>query len=171
VAIIGDVKSAAILAISVFALAGCANRNVDSLEAVKQGVIRDLSKTNNINMGAMDVSVVSVSFRDKEADAVVSFAPKGGTAAQGLTMSYTMERQGSEWHIKGRAASDLQKHAAQAPGAGAQGGAMAPGMEGHGSGAQMPAGHPGMMGGAGAADENGKSNGAPLPAGHPQLDK
>lgn len=83
------------------ALAACANRNVDSEEAVKQGVIRDVSK--NVNVAAMDVNVVSVRFRDKEADAVVSFAPKGGTAAQGLTMNYTLAREGSDWHIVKRA--------------------------------------------------------------------
>jgi hypothetical protein len=157
------VKSAAILAISLIALAGCSNRNVDSLEAVKQGVIHDLSKSKNFSMGNMDVNVVSVSFRDKEADAVVSFAPKGGTAAQGLTMKYTMERQGSEWHIKGRAQSDLQKHAAQAPPG------AAPGVVGQDGGQQpLPPGHPPMNeGGSAPAAASGKQ----LPAGHPPLDK
>jgi len=158
------VKSAVLLAIPLLALIGCASRNVDTLEAVKQGVIRDIGK--NLNVGAMDVNVVSVSFRDKEADAVVSFAPKGGTAAQGLTMNYTMERQGSEWHIKARAQSDLQKHAAQAqPGSmGAQPGSMgaAPvdGMHGQ---TQLPAGHPPM------GDNNGA--GKNLPPDHPPIDK
>ena len=134
-------------ALALAALTACAHSNVDSLDAVKRGVINDISK--NVNIGAMDVNVVSVSFRDKEADAVVSFAPKGGTAAQGLTMNYTMERAGSEWHIKKRAQSDLQRHAAQAnPG---------------GMGARpLPEGHvPLTDGGSGSAQ--------PLPPGHPQL--
>ena len=134
-------------AVALAALAACSHSNVDSLDAVKRGVINDISK--NVNIGAMDVNVVSVSFRDKEADAVVSFAPKGGTAAQGLTMNYTMERAGSEWHIKKRAQSDLQRHAAQAnPG---------------GMGARpLPEGHvPLTDGGSGSAQ--------PLPPGHPQL--
>jgi len=97
------VKSALIGTAAFLALVGCSGKNVDTLEAVKQGVIKDIAKS--INVGAMDVNVVSVSFRDKEADAVVQFAPKGGTAAQGLTMNYTMERQGTEWHIKKRAQS------------------------------------------------------------------
>lgn len=156
-------KSAVLLAISLLALAGCSNRNVDSLEAVKQGVVSDLSKTNNMNMAAMDVNVVSVSFRDKEADAVVSFSARGTPAASGMTMRYTMERQGSQWHIKSRAQSDLQKHAAQAPAPGAVG--ADPGQQ-----PQLPAGHPpmndgGMGAGAGAA------GGKQLPAGHPPLDK
>jgi hypothetical protein len=135
-------KSVSIVALALTALAGCSNRNVDTLEAVKQGVIRDISK--NVNIGAMDVNVVSVSFRDKEADAVVSFAPKGGTRQQGMTMNYTMERQGSEWHIKKRGSNG---HGAQA----------APG----GDSSTMPPGHPPMSGGAGG--------GAQLPAGHPSL--
>jgi hypothetical protein len=144
---------------SIVALTGCSNRNVDSLDAIKRGVIGDLSKTQNMNMAAMDVNVVSVSFRDKEADAVVSFTAKGATG-QGLTMNYTMERQGSEWHIKSRAKSDLQKHAAQAPPGAMQGGAMPDGGQ-----TQLPAGHPSVEGGGSMGGDS------KLPAGHPPLDK
>lgn len=154
-------------AAALIALTGCSSKNVDSLEAVKQGVLKDISK--NVNIGAMDVNVVSVSFRDKEADAVVSFAPKGGSAAQGLTMKYTMERQGAEWHIKSRAQSDLQRHAAQAqPGAPA-GGAMGGGTMGGGTmgGDQtLPPGHPAMGGGAMGGGGGGAQ---PLPPGHPSV--
>jgi hypothetical protein len=137
-------------ALALAALTACSHSNVDTLEAVKRGVLNDISK--NVNIGAMDVSVVSVSFRDKEADAVVSFAPKGGTAAQGLTMNYTMERAGTEWHIKKRAQSDLQRHAAQAN----------PGGMGSAPGGQLPEGHvPLTDGGSGSAQ--------PLPPGHPPL--
>ncbi len=149
--------------LALVALAGCSNRNVDSLDAVKQGVIKDIGK--NINVAAMDVNVVSVSFRDKEADAVVSFAPKGGSAAQGLTMNYTMERKDDGWHIKSRAQSDLQKHAAQAP-PGTPGAAMPqPDMSGMGA---MPPGHGGAMGGAMGSGSMGGSQ--QLPPGHPPLD-
>ncbi len=148
------VKSVLIGAVALFVLAGCSNRNVDSLEAVKQGVIRDISK--NVNVGAMDVNVVSVSFRDKEADAVVSFAPRGGTPQQGLTMNYTLERQGAEWHIKKRAQGDLQRHAGQA-----SSGAMT-----GGDSSQMPPGHPPMDGGGQAPPAGGHTQ---LPSGHPAL--
>lgn len=143
-------KSLCPCALACLLLAGCAHKNVDTLDAVKQGVIKDIGK--NVNVAAMDVNVVSVSFRDKEADAVVSFAPKGGTAQQGLTMQYTLERKGDEWHIKSRAQSDLQKHAAQA-GPGAMG--SAPGDQ-----QQLPPGHPSTDGAAG---------GQQLPPGHPPL--
>ncbi|MDP9170166.1 MAG: hypothetical protein M3N54_06085 [Acidobacteriota bacterium] len=127
-------KFASCTALLSIALVGCSNSNVDSQEAVKQGVIRDISK--NVNVSAMDVNVVSVRFRDKEADAVVSFAPKGVSASQGLTMSYTLARQGTEWHIVKRAQSDVQKHAAQA---------QAP-AAGPTDGTQLPPGHPPMNG-------------------------
>jgi hypothetical protein len=143
------VKFVCFSGLALLTLAGCSNRNIDSLDAVKQGVIRDIGK--NLNVGAMDVSVVSVSFRDKEADAVVSFAPKGRPASEGLTMNYTMERQGNEWHIKKRAQGDLQRHAAQAP----QGSMGAAPNE---SGSQLPPGHPSTSG-----------QGQNLPPGHPPL--
>ena len=157
-------------AVVLLILGGCSNKNVDTLDAVKQGVIRDIAK--NVNIGAMDVNVVSVSFRDKEADAVVSFAPKGGTPQQGMTMNYTMERQGSEWHIKKRGPS---AHAAQQPpvaggamgGAGMGGGSMPGGSMPGGDSATLPPGHPPMNGGTTLPPSSG--GGAQLPAGHPPL--
>ncbi|MDE3199072.1 MAG: hypothetical protein KGN84_22170 [Acidobacteriota bacterium] len=155
--------------LSFAALLGCSSRNIDTIDAVKQGVISDIAK--NINVSAMDVSVVSVSFRDKEADAVVSFAPKGMPAAQGLTMKYTMERRGNEWHIKSRAESELQKHAAQAQGAGSgQDSTQLPpghppmgGADSGTPGTQLPPGHPPMGGG------DSGTQGTQLPPGHPPL--
>ena len=147
-------------------LGGCSNKNVDTLDAVKQGVVRDIAK--NVNIGAMDVNVVSVSFRDKEADAVVSFAPKGGTPQQGMTMNYTMERQGAEWHIKKRGPS---AHAAQQP-PGAAGAMGSAGMGGgstpdNGNSATLPPGHPPMNGADTLPPSSG--GGTQLPAGHPPL--
>jgi hypothetical protein len=92
------VKFAA-LCLAVFALAGC-SKNIDTPDAVKQGVIKDIAK--KVDVQNMDVNVDSVSFRDKEATANVSFRPKGGDPAQSITMNYTMERQGDEWHVKDR---------------------------------------------------------------------
>jgi hypothetical protein len=122
--------------------AGC-SRNVDTPEAVKRGVINDLSKKMDVQN--MDVSVDSVSFRDREADAVISFAPKGAPRQQGMTMRYRMQRNGNEWHIETRSSGDLQHHAEQQPGA-------------QGSSA-LPAGHP-PLGGDGAGN---------LPTGHPSI--
>ncbi len=104
--------------------AGCAKKN-DTPEAIKQGVIRDISKS--FNMASMDVNVDSVSFRDKEADATVSFTLKGGNAAQGMTMRYVMERHDdNQWYIKSRASSGGM-------GAGGASGALPPGHPAMGS--------------------------------------
>jgi hypothetical protein len=88
-------------------LAGC-SKNIDTPEAVKEGVIKDIAK--KVDVGAMDVNVDSVSFREKEADAKVSFKPKGAPSSQSIVMNYALERQGDEWHIKSR---NMQAHEQQ----------------------------------------------------------
>lgn len=98
------------LFIAALVLAGCA-KNIDTPDAVKQGVIKDIAK--KVDIQNMDVSVESVSFRGKEATAKIGFRPKGGDPKQSITMSYTMERQGDEWHVKGR---NMQRHEEVAPG-------------------------------------------------------
>jgi hypothetical protein len=125
----------------VLCLASCA-KNIDTSEAVKAGVIKDIAK--KVDVQSMDVSVDSVSFREKEADAKVSFRPKGGDPSQSIVMTYSLERQGDEWHIKSR---NMQAHEQPQPGASGQ--------------PALPAGHPGVTPGA---------NAGPLPAGHPQVD-
>jgi hypothetical protein len=126
-----------LICLAVLCLAGC-SKNIDTPEAVKEGVLKDIAK--KVDVGAMDVNVDSVSFREKEADAKVSFKPKGAPASQSIVMNYALERQGDEWHIKSR---NMQAHEKQQPGQTA-----------------LPPGHPA----AGAA------TGGPLPAGHPSVD-
>ncbi len=133
------------LAVAALFLAGCAKKN-DTPEAIRQGVIRDLA--SKFDIAKMDVIVDSVSFRDKEADATVTFAVKGGSADQGMKMSYVMERRDDNlWYIKSRASAPTA-----AGSAGADGGTGAP---------ALPPGHPGMDGSTPAA------GGASLPPGHP----
>ena len=131
---------AAVLALT---LAAC-SKNIDNLDAVKRGVLQGIPK--DINLGAMDVNVVSVSFRGKEADAMVAFAPKGGPPM--MNMKYTMERKGDEWQIKARAAGAIEQHASQPDptAGGAQG--LPPGHPAAGGGAAMPPGHPSLEGAA-----------------------
>jgi hypothetical protein len=106
------VKSAAIC-LAALCLAGC-SKNIDTPEAVKEGVLKDIAK--KVDVQAMDVNVDSVSFREKEADAKVSFRPKGADRSQSITMSYSLERQGDEWHIKSRSMQAHDEHQAGAPG-------------------------------------------------------
>lgn len=125
-----------LVCLAALCLAGC-SKNIDTPEAVKEGVIKDIAK--KVDVGAMDVSVDSVSFREKEADAKVSFKPKGAPASQAIVMNYSLERQGDEWRIKSR---NMQAHEQQQPGQTA-----------------LPPGHP----------TTGAGTSGPLPAGHPQV--
>ena len=99
--------------------------NLDNKEAVQRGIIQDVAKRADVE--SMDVNVTSVSFRGKEADAVVSFSPKGGPANSGITMRYTLERGRDGWTVKGRSQADIKRHA---------------GGVGEAPGGQLPAGHP-----------------------------
>jgi hypothetical protein len=126
-----------LICLAALCLAGC-SKNIDTPEAVKEGVIKDIAK--KVDVGAMDVTVDSVSFREKGADAKVSFKPKGAPTSQAIVMNYSLERQGDEWRIKSR---NMQAHEQQEPDQTA-----------------LPPGHPTAGGGPGG----------PLPAGHPQVD-
>ncbi len=78
----------------------------------------------------MQVDVASVTFRDNEADAVVSFKPKGSAdPSNTMQMRYTLERKGGDWVVKSRGGSGGSPHG------GMGGAAPAPGGE-------MPSGHP-----------------------------
>lgn len=83
------------------ALCGCA-RKVENTEAVRQAVIQRVSKSMSLDQ--MDVNVTSVSFHGDQADAVVSFVPKGMPSSP-VTFQYNLERQGSGWVVKGHAQS------------------------------------------------------------------
>jgi hypothetical protein len=117
-------------------LTGCA-KNIDTSEAVKAGVIKDIAK--KVDIQSMDVSVDSVQFREKEAEAKVSFRPKGGDPAQSIVMNYSLERQGDEWHIKSR---NMQGTHVQPPAQPDGATALPPGHPGPSTGGPLPPGHP-----------------------------
>jgi hypothetical protein len=94
-------------------LAGC-QKNIQTNEAVRDGVIKHLSQNKNLAISSMDVEVASVTFKDNEAEAAVSFKPKGGDASSAMTMRYTLEKKGSEWVVKKKADSGMG-HGATAP--------------------------------------------------------
>ena len=94
------------LLVAAVVLAGAAcNHGIDTTEAVREGVIDYLAKRSNIKVSAMNVDVTSVSFRQNEADATVSFSAKGAASAQPMAMRYTLERNGSRWVVKEKAES------------------------------------------------------------------
>ena len=85
-------------------MGGC-RKNLQTDEAVRQGVMNYLSQNKNLSLNMMDIELKQVTFRDKEADAVVLFKPKGGDAASGMSMHYTLERQNGGWVVKKKADS------------------------------------------------------------------
>ena len=103
----------ALLLLSVLGLTGC-QKDIQTKDAVRQGILTYLTQNKNLSVSSMDIDVTQVTFRDKEADAVVMFKPKGGDAASGMSMRYTLERQGSTWVVKKKA--DSGAHGATAPG-------------------------------------------------------
>jgi hypothetical protein len=103
---------AAFALLGAFCLAGC-QKDIQTKDAVRQGVMTYLTQNKNLSVNSMDIEVTQVTFRDKEADAVVMFKPKGGDAASGMSMKYTLERQGSTWVVKKKA--DSGAHGATAP--------------------------------------------------------
>ena len=107
-------KSAALAVVAfsiALALVGC-NRGLESKEAVRQAVIDHLSQRGNLNLNSMQVDVVSVVFRENEADVAVSFRPKGAEGGTGMPMNYTLQRQGNRWTVKGRSESGASPHGA-----------------------------------------------------------
>ena len=113
-------------------LAGCQRGGPQTREAVRAGIVEHLTSKAGLDVSSMDVEIASVSFRDNEADALVSFSPKGSTdAAAGMQMKYTLASQGGKWVVKGKAESGGAHSAAPAQ----PGGATA-----------LPPGHPPLGG-------------------------
>ena len=130
------VKSIALaVAVGLLMMAGC-NRGVENPEAVRKAVLDYLANKKGLNVAAMQVDVTALTFRQNEADATVSFRPKGSPSGGGMTMNYTLEKQGNAWVVKGRADSGGTPHGATVPAPGTMPGGMMPGA--------MPSGHPDM---------------------------
>lgn len=142
------VKPAVLFVSALALLVGCNRGGIENKEAVRQGVIDYLAARTNLNMSSMDVNVTAVTFKGNEADATVSFAPRGAAAAgQGMSMRYTLERQGSRWVVKGRGdsgdhgrgmgADPANPHSAMPP---------MPGGSGASPSGDLPPGHPPVPG-------------------------
>ena len=119
-----------LLALLAMALASC-GRNIHNQAAVRQGVLDHLAG-RNFNLAAMDVSVTNVIYHKDQADATVSFTPKGSKGGAGLVMRYTLQLEGNRWVVKG----------ASEAGGSHSGGAGAMGGNPHAGGGALPPGHP-----------------------------
>lgn len=94
-----------LVAIILSLLWSCQKQDINTPEAVRQGVIDYLSQRSDLNVDSLDVQVTSVTFNENEADAVVAIRLKGGGPAESMTMRYVLEREGNRWVVKGRASS------------------------------------------------------------------
>lgn len=79
-------------------LSSCA-KAPQNKDAVKQAIVDYLNKRDDMLANSMDIEVVSVDFRDKQAEAVASIGPKGA-AASGIKISYSLEAEGNKWVVK-----------------------------------------------------------------------
>ena len=142
-------KLAIVLLFSIW-LAGC-NRAPENRDAVRQGIIDHLSKNSGLDLKAMDVDVSNVNFQGDKATATVSFKPKTSPDA-GMSMNYSLERQGAKWIVQ------------KAAGSAGHGGAMTqPTEPGSPVGGDLPAGHP-------PVSDSPKAGDSPLPPGHPPVE-
>ncbi len=123
-------------------LVGCNKGNIDTKEAVRQGVIDYLAGRQdlNLNIASMNVEVNSVTFKENEAEAVVAFVPKGGGGGQTMTIPYTLERKGNRWTVKPR--THGQNPHGSAPPTGENPHGSMPPMGGETPPGAMPPGHP-----------------------------
>jgi hypothetical protein len=142
-----------ILAIATaLAVVGC-SRAPENKEAVRDAVTEHLAKNAALDMNQLTVDIGDVKFQGNEATASVAIKPKSAPD-QGMTMSYTLERRGDKWQVKGRGAGH--------GGGTGMGGGM-PGGMGSQSGTEIPSGHPPVNSPGGGAKSG------DLPAGHPPV--
>lgn len=130
------VKATGLILSVAFLLVGCA-KDIQSKEAVRQGVIDHLSGRAGLDLGSMNIEVTSVTFRGDEADATVSFQAKGANdPASGMQMQYTLERKGNRWAVKAKAGAGGGMHG--------EGGMMPENPHGAGEApsGDLPPGHP-----------------------------
>lgn len=95
-------------------LSSACNKAAQTKEAVQQGLFEHLQNRTGLDVKSMDINVSAVSFRENEADATVTFHPKGSTdAASAMQMKYVMEQKDGKWVVKGK--SGMSQHGGQAP--------------------------------------------------------
>jgi hypothetical protein len=142
------IRSPYIIAVaSALVIVGC-SRAPENRDAVREAVTEHLSKNAALDMNQLTVDIADVKFQGNEATASVAIKPKSAPE-QGMTMSYTLERRGDKWQVKGRGAG-------HGGGMGTEGG-MDPQ-----PGSGMPSGHP-------PVNAPGGTKSGDLPAGHPPV--
>lgn len=111
-------------AAAAFLLIAACGKNIQTAEAVRDGILEYLKSRSDIDLKNMTIDVSSVSFRQGEADATVTFRAAGIADPSGtMAIRYTLEAKDGKWVVKGKGStSSGDPHGAQAPS-----GAMPPG--------------------------------------------
>lgn len=84
-------------------LVSSCKRAGENKEAVREGVIQHLTKNAALDVSQLNVDITDVKFNGNEAVAAVSIKPRSAPD-QGMNMTYTLERRGEKWEVKGRGA-------------------------------------------------------------------
>ncbi len=105
-------------ALAALALLSSCGENIQTTEAVREGVLAHLKTRSDIDLTNMTVDVSSVSFRKDEADATVTFRASGAQDAAGtMAIQYTLEAKDGKWAVKARKSGGAgDPHGAPPPG-------------------------------------------------------
>jgi hypothetical protein len=90
---------------------GCKNQQSDK-DAIRAGILQHLASVGNLNIGAMDLDIRSVSVNGNQAHAEVEFRPKTGAApGAGMQVSYNLEKRDGAWVVlKTQSAGGMIQH-------------------------------------------------------------
>jgi len=153
-----------LLAFNLLLTFGC-KRAGDNKQAVHDSVVQHLAKNAALDVNQLDIDVTDVKFNGNEAVAAVSIKPKSAPQ-QGMNMTYTLERRGEKWEVKGRGAG----HAGMGAGSGPMGGPPAGAVPEAGAAESgSHAATPEPKGALGDAPGSGGTAGGALPPGHPPV--
>ena len=140
----------ALLLASALLFAAC-SKNIQTTEAVQASVVEYLSgiaAKTGLDMNSMQVDVAAVSFQRDEARATVAIRPKNMAGSAAMQMTYTLDRKGDKWVVRGPGEAAGNTHGAPPPITDEK--------------APLPAGHPPV------GSSPGGTQGA-LPEGHPPI--
>jgi outer membrane murein-binding lipoprotein Lpp len=127
------VRSLAIV-LAALTIAGC-SKNIQTKEAIRQAIVDYLAAKQGqtgLDMNAMNVEVVNLSFQADSARARVAFNLKNGGG--GMEMSYDLERKGNQWVVRGGGKAATTSAPSLPP--------NHPSIAGGAPGGQTPPGHP-----------------------------
>lgn len=82
------------------ALSGCQKADINNHEAVMAAVSKHIAARGDLGLGDLDIAVVNAEFQDNLCQAEIRFVPKGQSPDAGMTMHYTLERDGAAWKVK-----------------------------------------------------------------------